>query len=143
MTITEIDTAALMELAKDVLRAHAKVATTGMQEAIQGALVEVGLLPESLASGEAGTVFTVLGSLCGALFDAGADTATVQAIMMGDVSRLAALLVSPARRDQLASFLVFTGDHLQKICRPGSQAPVVAVLVAVFCKTMDLVRRPS
>lgn len=131
------DQEAREQLVRDLNDVYHRAIHSSDQRATQAALVDLGLRPEVIVSGELGAVGSLVGGVMGSiLYDAG-DLASVQSAMLGNREVLHRLAVPEGRREQLAMFLDFCDQQMERLCRPGTSRAVVAALVAIFARTIS------
>ncbi len=124
------------ELVRDMRVAAEKVA--GGQSATQERLVELGLCEFSLLSGEASSVFMLIGHIVGALIDHKVDPGKIISVMKGDYDLGDRHDITVSRRVQLGNFVAFAKRQLWAVTGTAAGVdPVLAFLVDMFILTIQ------
>jgi hypothetical protein len=129
------------QVARDQLTNHLMVALyeamkVGDQTATQAVYIELGLLPDSITSGEFALAGGSLGMIMGAMVDNGASLADVELAIFGNRAPIDRLPLTPRRRDQLYTHMEFARLQVSAICHPTTSRAVMAAMFAVFSRTM-------
>lgn len=126
----------------------------GAADATQQRLIELGLDPLALATGEAGLVFGTIGSIVGGLVSQGISQEAVFEFVTNRASQgehpenfaTVTDYLAPRAAAQVRRWTRFSMVELDQICRPGTADQVLGHMIEMFASTaiaLDLMKPPT